>query len=26
MFSPVVKPTTIRIVLCLALQHGWPIT
>ena len=25
-FSPVVKPTTIRIVLCLALQHGWPIT
>jgi hypothetical protein len=26
MFSPVIKPTTIRIVLCLALQHGWPIT
>jgi len=26
MFNPVVKPTTIRIVLCLALQHGWPIT
>jgi histone deacetylase 1/2 len=25
-FNPVVKPTTIRIVLCLALQHGWLIT
>ncbi|CAL2238106.1 unnamed protein product [Prunus armeniaca] len=24
-FSPVVKPTTIRVVLHLALSHGWPI-
>ncbi|XP_050152403.1 uncharacterized protein LOC126627023 [Malus sylvestris] len=24
-FSPVVKPTTIRIVLHLALTHGWPL-
>ena len=24
-FSPVIKPTTIRVVLCLALRHSWPI-
>jgi hypothetical protein len=24
-FSPVIKPTTIRLVLSLAIIHGWPI-
>lgn len=24
-FAPVTKPTTIRIVLCLALSYGWPL-
>lgn len=24
-FSPVVKPTTIRVVLCLAISRGWPL-
>jgi hypothetical protein len=24
-YSPVIKPTTVRIVLSLALSHGWPI-
>lgn len=24
-FSPVIKPTTIRVVLCLAITQGWPL-
>ena len=24
-FSPVVKPTSVRLVLCLALSRGWPL-
>jgi Reverse transcriptase (RNA-dependent DNA polymerase) len=24
-FSPVVRPTTIRVVLTLAFTHGWPV-
>ncbi|KAH9770759.1 hypothetical protein KPL71_012474 [Citrus sinensis] len=24
-FSPVVKPTTVRLILCLALANGWPL-
>lgn len=24
-FSPAIKPTTIRVVLCLTLKFGWPI-